>query len=526
MRADRLLGRGIVLAGLLACAALSLALGMDASWDMRNYHYFNGYALVEGRLGFHVLAAQRPTFFNPALDIPLYLAIEHLPAKAVGALLGLLHGINFVLLFALSRILLPLPHPTWRTLLAGLLAALGMAGGMGLGVLGTSFHDNVTSLGFLGGLLIVVRAAADPAGLALRHAFLAGLPAGLAAGFKQPSAVFAVGLCLAFLLAGGSLARRFQLAFLFGLGTLLGIAVAAGPWMLYLWDSYGNPVMPFFNEIFGSPMAELKDYRDTQFLPGGFWPALLFPLRFLLDPSLTTEVPFRDIRILAALLVVPLALASRLLPAGDGNGNGNGAGRLPYGVRYTLLSCALAYLAWLALFGIYRYVVALEMIAPLLVALALGASRLPRRAALAAGAAVLLAMAVTVQVADWDRRPWTERYIATTVPELPDPARTLVLMTGYEATSYVIPAFPEGVRFVRIMSNFTHPFETANRFNGRMRDLVDRHDGPLYSLFVQWEGWHNNQGLEAYGLRWDEARCQPLSGTIMVAPIVLCPVTR
>ena len=99
-------------------------------------------------------------------------------------------------------------------------------------------------------------------------------------------------------------------------------------------------------------------------------------------------------------------------------------------------------------------------------------------------------------------------------------------MTGYEATAYVIPSFARNIRFVRIMSNYTHPVETANGFNARMRALVDAHRGPLYSLFVGWEEWHNNQGLEIYGLKWRRTACTELKGTVMVAPILLCPLER
>ena len=35
----------------LLCALLSLLRGQDANWDLRNYHVYNAWALLEGRLG-------------------------------------------------------------------------------------------------------------------------------------------------------------------------------------------------------------------------------------------------------------------------------------------------------------------------------------------------------------------------------------------------------------------------------------------------------------------------------------------
>ena len=36
--------------GPLAVAALSLWLGQSTSWDLRNYHWYNPYALLTGRM--------------------------------------------------------------------------------------------------------------------------------------------------------------------------------------------------------------------------------------------------------------------------------------------------------------------------------------------------------------------------------------------------------------------------------------------------------------------------------------------
>ncbi|MGC5254696.1 hypothetical protein, partial [Escherichia coli] len=44
----------------------------------------------------------------------------------------------------------------------------------------------------------------------------------------------------------------------------------------------------------------------------------------------------------------------------------------PQAARYLLWVAVISYFAWLGLFGIYRYVVPLEMLAPLLIVFAAG----------------------------------------------------------------------------------------------------------------------------------------------------------
>lgn len=72
-----------VLAGLL-----SLHMGKSMAWDLLHYHYYNGYAFLNDRLGFDILPAVFHTFLNPVLDVAFYAAVEALPARVVGFGLG------------------------------------------------------------------------------------------------------------------------------------------------------------------------------------------------------------------------------------------------------------------------------------------------------------------------------------------------------------------------------------------------------------------------------------------------------
>src|ERR1700691_250345 len=174
---------GLLIAAPFAIGVVALLLGQDANWDLRNYHWYNAYALLNGRYGFDLLPSQTPWFYNPALDVPFYLLAAHAPAKIAGFALGILQGLNFILLFMMAHAALAVKNARWKIAICAALAGLGMLGGGEIALLGTTFYDNVTSLGFFLSALLVVRyydrlmTAPEPRAFGL--AFLCGLPSGL-----------------------------------------------------------------------------------------------------------------------------------------------------------------------------------------------------------------------------------------------------------------------------------------------------------------------------------------------------------
>ena len=76
----------------LAFGAYALWVGQDNSWDLRNYHYYNPFAFLTGRLGYDVAVSHVATYYNPLMYIPFYWAVSSLPPKAIGFLLGVIPG--------------------------------------------------------------------------------------------------------------------------------------------------------------------------------------------------------------------------------------------------------------------------------------------------------------------------------------------------------------------------------------------------------------------------------------------------
>ena len=508
-----------------AYGLLALVFAMDANWDLRNYHYYNAYAFLGGREGHDLLVASVPTFFNPLLDVPFFLAAEAWPARLVGFLLGAVQGLNALPLFGIGYALIAAADPLRRVGIAAGFAVLGLAGAITLSLVGTTFYDNVVTLGPLAALCLVTGRyrsfGAAPARHACALALLVGALCGLAAGFKQPSAIYGVGVGAALLVVPAFWPRRFALAAAFTLGAVAGVAVSGGWWMWHLWSTLGNPMFPFYNDVFGSPMALISDYKKVFYLPESFWARLFFPVTYTLDPSITSDAAFHDHRILACFVLVPLAALATLTQ--------RAAAPLvwPIPARILLVFVAATYVVWVVLFGIYRYALALEMLAPLVILACF--SQFPggnRWRAVGAGVVILLVVA-TARPVDWGRVAWADKWVRTEVkPPLDRPADTIVLLAGHEPFGFLVPGFPPETRFLRVDGGFTTPREPEVGFNTLMRDAIASHRGPIYVLTIPTDRRSPEASAAAYGLVVDWSDCRVVTSTIGWMPYELCAVGR
>lgn len=508
----------------LLFGGLALVLGQDANWDLRNYHWYNAYAFLNGRVGFDLLAAQTPTFYNPLLDLPFYLAATLWPAKAVGFGLGSIQGLNFVLLFGITHAVLRTGGPSSQLLWSAAIAVAGMVGAGSLGLLGTTFGDNLVSLALMGGVLWILLAVDGP----LRHAGLlraagialvGGVLVGTAAGLKQPYGMYCLGFCLGLLVLPGSLCRRCAITAGFAVGVALAVAVFAGPWMVYLWQEYGNPLFPHFNNWFQSPFAKIADYRHVDFMPETTLERVFFPLYFAIDPLKVGEVAWQDYRIPVLFVVGPLAALLLALrgfredaPIAD-----------PAGARYLLASGAIIYLLWLSGFCIYRYLIVLEMLAPLLIVLAVGWLPVARPQRFAVAAGLLMAVQATVVVPNWGRVPWSERWVEVAPIPIESPDETMVLMAGYQPMSYVLPALPPQVPVVRIQGLFF--LDPGIAYRDLVQARIREHIGSFLILNTIPDTPRAEQGAAEFGLVLDTGRCRLVTSNL-AEPLQLCVARR
>lgn len=503
----------------LCYGLLAIVVRQDYNWDLLNYHYYNPFAWLTGRRGFDIDAPVMPgAYFNPLLHLPLYLATQTLPPRLVGFLTGAIQGMNAILLYWIARATLPGAPSPGRTVLALGIGLAGTIAAGNLGEIGTSFGDNWLSLFVLGSLALLVAPAGRPS---LAAAAGAGALIGLAAGLKPTMFLYGFGLGVAALCLPGAIARRLRLAAALSLGAAIGYAITGGFWALTLWRDFANPLFPFFNDWFRSPFAAPDAHKNLVYLPKTWQDALTLPWRFPTDPRLVGEVRFVDLRLplLYSLAIVAIPVAAI-----------RGArGRLPAAAWVVFGLLAASYAAWVAMFAIYRYAIALEMLAPLGIVLLLALIGLEGRRLCATVAVLAVLVLATMRIAGWGHVPWRNDYFGVEAPALADPARSMVLLPGTEPTAFVVPSFPRAVRFVRVSRWILDSPDPPTGLEQRAYDAVARHNGAFYALFRDSERGIAEQALKLRRIDLVAESCQNLTVHAEAQkkdPLVFCAAVR
>ena len=466
----------------VAFGLISMSLGMDANFDIFNYHLYNPFAFLNGKLAIDLAPAGMQSYFNPMLDLPYYWATRHWPPRLVGFTLGFLHGLNFVLLIGIVRKAFPSLPERDRHRLPLLLAVAGCLTSNFLCELGNAMGDNMTALFELGGLLILL-AGWDSLQTWTRRAVLTvvagGLLAGLGVGLKLTNAVYALALCFGFLVLQMHWTVRLRLAFLFGVGALLGFALTGGYWVAEMWHLYGNPLYPQFGAIFPNPLTRSIDVADTRWLPKGLLETLTWPFLFTLNPLRVNQLHVFQL-IWPLLYVLFLAWAVKSLwqrlhrragPALDARQS------------YILAFVGIGFVLWMKLFSIYRYLVPIELLAPI-AAFVLFLHVLGPDWGRRIGAWALVVSALVVLrygLDSWGHKPWADTMFRAEVPALKTPASTTVLVTGGKhklPNAWLATFFPPEVSFIGLGVSFPE----SRAYAAEVRRMIRQRGGPVYTI--------------------------------------------
>ena len=518
-----------VLAALLLGGVVSLFRGVDTNWDLRNYHFYNPWAWLHGRLDWDYAPAQVQSYYSPLLDIPFYsLVAAHLPAFAITFLMGFPFGLALYFFFRIARFATIDLGLERERLLLGAILLVGLTGAAGLSQIGSTMNEWATASLVMAALFLVIRAVRGANAPPLMLSFLAGLLCGVAAGLKMTAAIYSVALGCAFVACFWGRPGFGRAVSAFAAAILTGFALSYGYWGMMLWHRFQNPFFPYFNDIFRSDYWEPVAFFDTKFSPSTLARWLTLPFGLVERTRLVSEADLRDPR-LALLCVFSVVLAIAMLRESRATGMRFVTAlqrAMPPSVRLLAVFAAAAYVVWLVAFTIYRYAIPLELTASLLLLLAMHAAfaGARRRDVLIATASMLI-VATTVPPY-WGRsRVHAGAYIDVAAPVIA--ADSLVLTMTGQPLAYVIPFLPTGARVIALASNFTGPgFD--NRLQRDMATLVNAHRGPIYALrYLGTVDAAEEAAMAAYGLRREDEGCRRIQSNLEANRMLgLCPLYR
>jgi hypothetical protein len=235
------------------------------------------------------------------------------------------------------------------------------------------------------------------------------------------------------------------------------------------------------------------------------------------------ELHFQDVRfalVYCGFVIMGMAAAWRMLRRKDVNGEGQKWPRVHVALSVLFL---VSFVVWETIFSIYRYLIPLELLAPIVLYILVSRVIRRRHTRPAVCLALFVVIAGAMRAPDFGRLPWGEDWFGTKVPRMAESNGGLVVMTSAEPLAFVVPAFPRGMRFIHLEGIFSPTTET--RLAAEARRIIAEHPGPLYLLSHRRGAAESRQTLVAYGLDayWD--RCVPVENRADPG-VLLCEIRR
>jgi hypothetical protein len=326
--------------------------GQDSNWDLLNYHYFSGYALLNGNFENDIAPSGLQSFLNPIPNIISFLALTHFAFPESAWLMASVQLLALPLLVLIGRqigISLGFTKVTTTEFLALVLCLLAP---LWWSELGTSFSDATLTPLVLLGLHLGLRGVARGNDKVFQVLTGAGVCFGLAAGLKLTNTPFALAFFVAlvgiYAPLGWRNTARTALTFLAGL--TIGVLPTLW-WNVYLLKTWGSPFFPLYNEWFKSPYFNPTNFRDMRWHFKSIDEILIYLWESATGTTKTSEFLFADAR-----LIIFAALAA-LIPI---------LGRNFFRKNNVALSfiffLGLSFSLWVALFAYQRYLIPIELL--------------------------------------------------------------------------------------------------------------------------------------------------------------------
>jgi hypothetical protein len=399
---------------------------------------------------------------------------------------------------------------TWFALLA---AVLAIGGATFLTLLGSSYNDATLALFPLAALALLLSPTLRPATLAL-----SGLCAGIGVGLKLTLAPYALGAVAAMTYVAWRNRLGWRAWSVGLLASAVGFAITAGPWMYAVWSRFGDPVFPQLGSIFHSPYSPPFPVRDTSRLPIDAWHAIAFPIHFLNHWREAGEASlFRDVRFALLLFALPIFWLSR-----------ERRRERPFAFSVLTWFLAVAYPAWLLVFGFYRYAATMEALAaPLLLAILASWLRSPRRIAVGVPLLALLIAGSTKPMEFGRLEHYTRHAFDVRLPDLPPEPFTVVLPDN-DPLAYLALAFPPSTHWIRVGGNFFGwPYPPYSMDELARQRLAAAPPTRLLITRTPDGEWTTN-ALARFGMTVAPESCQPLVSTIerFDKPLQICGIVH
>jgi hypothetical protein len=509
---QRLLAYTVIVLGGVATA---LILGKDFNWDSLSYHLYAGYSVAENRLHLDYFASSAQSYLNPYTHLPFYLMVKSgLDPKLIVAALASFHVLNLLIVYEIAVLLNRRQGGQVAWLAVVLAVFLAFCNAIFFTELGSTFNEITTSVPVLAGWYLLIRDFDTPRRSRLA---LAGLLIGIGVALKLTNLFYSVTVLPLLLLAPTSWKERAQAVLIVAVAGLLGLLLAGGWWGWQLWEKFGNPLFPMFNQYFHSPDFTASPFKHYRFLHESGLELLLKPFA-VIEPlrGVYVETVAPDIRYAALFVLLclfglkyaPLGLAREWLrrdPAPQFQAN--------RALLALTASFVLTWAIWAYSSGNGRYFFPMTCIAAVLLAsLFFRFSGAWRFLVYGGGALVLVQAGLTLSTSDhrWGATPWTKEWFEIDVPAELQQQPSLYLHLNLQPAAFLMPYLPKESSMINVSGMY------VVEKNEKVRALMEKYRGQVRVMrsygvdFDEAEPKDFNMFLARFDLEADMATCLPI----------------
>ena len=335
---------------------ISIYLKNENFFDLANYHYYNPWAFLNGRVGYDIAPGSLLTFLNPLLDLPRYFTIIYLNNHVnwFYAVNGLWFGLLLFVFYQILKLFFDTKNfqDSLYLIMAITIAATGR---MTWFQVGSCTNDIILAFINLSGLFLLLKTLQNKHKQKLSNFIFAGLLLGAGLGLKGTNITVCIAAGMSLIIGYKWLSHPIKFISIFAIAGFSGFFLLNGWWMYKLWMLYDNPFFPLFNNIFHSEYFEPMALSVNDFLPS--WKQLAICPYLALDGRIcNAEGITRDYRLqifytLAIAWLCYLFFAKKIKYYYQNNHMG----------FFFYLFLLFDYLLWAKLLGVQHYFIVIEM---------------------------------------------------------------------------------------------------------------------------------------------------------------------
>ncbi len=436
--------------------SIAYYLGADINFDLLNYHFYNGYAFLHGTFISNSLQTVQ-SYLEPFSSSFYYILISNLSPLLVNLIIASIQSLGTILIFFLSlNILNNFKH---KYVLAFIIALSSTLGPDFISEIGTTCGDTLTAPLVILSCFFTVKSIQkitienklnDKSNLVFIT--LSGICLGLAAGLKLTNMIYVVGMFISslivFLLLNIELKKKLIYISLISLSMAISFLAIYAPVGIFLYENFKNPLFPYFNGIFKSPYMLPISFRDERWIPKNLFqyfevPFLLVSKKIILPYSNSwrgMELSFNSYLFAAIAVFMPFYISISFKKYITKNIN--------YPKLFIVLFFIFSYIPWLLEFAYYRYIAALEMLAPLVLFIIISSFFRNKYFYIILSSIILLLCLMSYPHFNWGRvKPFPQSYFGINKQMFKEYDNSMIIV-GSTPLGFVIPYLPENDRII------------------------------------------------------------------------------